>query len=83
MRDLCREVPDPNGAGHTYFAAMEADGAVGSHACVPTPTVSFYDGEPWLDFVDAASAVQGEFLGMSMRIAHPAFRNLRDISGTD
>ncbi|HZU41716.1 MAG TPA: hypothetical protein VE994_03520, partial [Terriglobales bacterium] len=30
------EVPDPNGAGHTYFAAMESDGG-------QTPT--FFDGE--------------------------------------
>src|SRR3989441_3756926 len=30
------EVPDPNGAGHLYFAAMESDGGM-------TPT--FYDGE--------------------------------------
>ena len=45
MRDYGWEVPDPNGAGHTYFAAMEANGAVGSPACVPAPTVSFYDGE--------------------------------------
>jgi hypothetical protein len=37
MRDYGWEVPDPNGAGHTYFAAMEADGAVGSPACVPAP----------------------------------------------
>jgi hypothetical protein len=30
------EVPDPNGAGHTYFVAMESDGGA---------TPSFYDGE--------------------------------------
>jgi hypothetical protein len=30
------EVPDPNGAGHTYFAAMESDGG-------QAPT--FFDGE--------------------------------------
>src|ERR1700719_790015 len=51
------EVPDPNGAGHTYFAAMEADGAVGSPTCIPAPTVSFYDGETL-----ALSDTHGKFL---------------------
>src|SRR2546429_7040740 len=30
------EVPDPNGAGHTYFAAMDSDGGAAP---------SFFDGE--------------------------------------
>jgi hypothetical protein len=51
------EVPDPNGAGHTYFAAIEADGAVGSPVCTPAPTVSFYDGETL-----ALSDTHGKFL---------------------
>ena len=51
------EVADPNGAGHTYFAAMEADGAVGSPLCTPAPTVTFYDGE-----TSALSDTHGKFL---------------------
>ena len=51
------EVPDANGTGHTYFAAMEADAMAESPVCAPAPTVSFYDGESL-----ALSDTHGKFL---------------------
>ena len=42
------EVPDPNGAGHTYFAAMESDGGAAP---------SFFDGE-----TSSINTTHGKFL---------------------
>jgi len=42
------EVPDPNGAGHTYFAAMESDGG---------QAPSFFDGE-----TSSINTTHGKFL---------------------
>ena len=44
-RDYGWEVPDPNGAGHTYFAAIASGRCRWSLRASPRQTVSFYDGE--------------------------------------